>query len=145
MRVQDLMIGDWVFDKILKSNAKVEALQPLTIISDIHTEHHLYKEFDPVPLTPEILEANGFKLNEKQRTQYGWVINEAHIGDTYFLIHTCEYWAHDPKKYINIWVKWDGYVRPCDYHIMYPTYVHELQHALRLCGLNDLADNFKVE
>lgn len=23
-------------------------------------------------------------------------------------------------------------------------FVHELQHALRLCGLNDLADNFKV-
>ena len=23
-------------------------------------------------------------------------------------------------------------------------YVHELQHALRLCGLNDLADNFKI-
>ena len=22
--------------------------------------------------------------------------------------------------------------------------VHELQHALRLCGLNDLADNFKI-
>lgn len=24
-------------------------------------------------------------------------------------------------------------------------YVHELQHLLRLCGLNDLADNFKVD
>lgn len=24
-------------------------------------------------------------------------------------------------------------------------YVHELQHALRLCGLNELADNFKVK
>ena len=24
------------------------------------------------------------------------------------------------------------------------TYVHELQHALRLVGLNDLADNFKI-
>lgn len=23
-------------------------------------------------------------------------------------------------------------------------YVHEYQHALRLCGLNDLADNFRV-
>ena len=23
-------------------------------------------------------------------------------------------------------------------------YVHELQHALRLCGLNELADNFKI-
>lgn len=26
----------------------------------------------------------------------------------------------------------------------YPKYVHELQHALRLCGLNELADNFKI-
>ncbi len=26
----------------------------------------------------------------------------------------------------------------------YINYVHELQHALRLCGLTDLADNFKV-
>lgn len=24
------------------------------------------------------------------------------------------------------------------------SYVHELQHALRLCGLNELSDNFKV-
>ena len=24
-------------------------------------------------------------------------------------------------------------------------YVHELQHLLRLCGLDDLADNFKIE
>ena len=23
-------------------------------------------------------------------------------------------------------------------------YIHELQHALRLCGLNELADNFKI-
>ena len=23
-------------------------------------------------------------------------------------------------------------------------YVHELQHALRLCGLNEIADNFKI-
>lgn len=23
-------------------------------------------------------------------------------------------------------------------------YIHQLQHALRLCGLNELADNFKV-
>jgi len=24
-------------------------------------------------------------------------------------------------------------------------YVHQLQHALRLCGLNELANNFKLE
>lgn len=30
------------------------------------------------------------------------------------------------------------------YHSPMLYYVHELQHALRLCGLNELADNFKV-
>lgn len=31
------------------------------------------------------------------------------------------------------------------YHAPMLHYVHELQHALRLCGLTELADNFKVE
>ena len=30
------------------------------------------------------------------------------------------------------------------YHSPMLHYVHELQHALRLCGLNDLADNLKL-
>lgn len=36
----------------------------------------------------------------------------------------------------------------CDQYerlIFVASYIHELQHALRLCGLNDLADNFKIE
>ena len=28
---------------------------------------------------------------------------------------------------------------------MYVSHVHELQHALRLCGLNEIADNFKLK
>lgn len=31
------------------------------------------------------------------------------------------------------------------YHSPMLHYVHELQHALRLCGLTELADNFKVD
>lgn len=31
------------------------------------------------------------------------------------------------------------------YHSPMLHHVHELQHALRLCGLTELADNFKVE
>ena len=38
---------------------------------------------------------------------------------------------HHLKRYLEFWI--------CD-----TLYVHELQNALRLCGLNELADDFKV-
>ena len=70
----------------------------------------------PIPLTAEILEKNGF-YETKLR-----------------------YWIDSRKK-------------PISYHAYGNStevfgdalYVHELQHALRLCGLTDLADNFKVD
>lgn len=153
MKVTDLMIGDWVTIKDENKHGKVTQLCVTQYMEGGEWDEELcvddlcekFSNVSPVPLTQEILDANGFKLETKRSTKFGWVVNEAQIGDTYIVIHTCEKWVHAPKKYINIWVKWDGYVRPSDYHLMYPEYVHELQHALRICGLNEIADNFKVE
>lgn len=42
--------------------------------------------------------------------------------------------------------KWFMSIRSGNSHVeMSFKYVHELQHALRFCGLNELADNFKIE
>ena len=42
--------------------------------------------------------------------------------------------------------KWYMSLRSGNRHVeMSFKYVHQLQHALRLCGLNELADNFKIE
>lgn len=121
MNVTELMIGDWVYDTILQSNAKIQAIQPLTIRCDINTEHHLYCEFNPIHLTPEILEKNGWK-----ETAY-W--HEYQDGKN--IIQCC---LPDMRGRIN-GIEIEHF--KCEY-------VHQYQHLLRLCGLNELADNFKI-
>ena len=72
----------------------------------------------PIPLTPEILEKNGWWFNVEDM----W-LNE----DVDFSIE-----------------KWDGKFQCYDINQIKLDSVHQLQHALRLCGLDELADNFKV-
>lgn len=83
----------------------------------------------PIPLTPEILEKNGFgfvKSSDKDTVWNGWWIYEdLELG-------TCCL-NGDWPCFINI----DDSNIKCEY-------VHQLQHALRLCKLDELADNFKV-
>ena len=75
----------------------------------------------PISLTPEILEKNGWK-----ETEY-W--HEYKDGNT---IIQCS--LH------KIW----GIINEIEIEHFKCEYVHQLQHLLRLCGLNELADNFKV-
>ena len=72
----------------------------------------------PIPLTAEILEKNGWWFNLEDM----W-LNE----DVDFSI---ENWNGKSQCYDINQIKLDS--------------VHKLQHALRLCGLDELADNFKV-
>ncbi|MBQ0073991.1 MAG: hypothetical protein KBT34_07330 [Prevotella sp.] len=76
--------------------------------------------YEPIPLTEEILKKNGFGKNFSERYTKGIVPFEVNI--------------HGNNKYITLGGK----------HFCNCDYVHDLQHALRLCGLNDLADNLKV-
>jgi len=77
----------------------------------------------PIPLTAEILKANGFiSLNYDSCFVYRTSFEED------FEI------TKDNKGF---------HLRPVS--IAKTNYVHELQHALRLCNLNELADNFKLE
>lgn len=77
-------------------------------------------EVSPIPLTSEILEKNGWKW-DNTRGEY--------VSSTFSLE-----WDIDLHE---AWLRIGG-----EFTII--AYVHELQHALRLCGLHDLADNFKI-
>ena len=72
----------------------------------------------PIPLTAEILEENGWWFNVLDE----WLHDEADFG--------IERWNGGFQCYNINQIKLDS--------------VHQLQHALRLCGLDELADNFKV-
>lgn len=81
------------------------------------------KEGSPLPLTEDILKANGFEC--------------------FVLPNHKKLYSYNNKEIILFWN--DG--AEIDLLGVSRTIisVHELQHALRLCGLNELADNFKIE
>lgn len=81
-----------------------------------HTKEY-WNKFSPIPLTAEILEKNGFKNIDKLGAE------------------RC--------NGFNIYFK-DGDGFSFNEHYFSLHYVHEFQHALRLCRLRELADNFKV-
>lgn len=107
MKASDLMIGDW----IMYGDKPVQVLQ-LTV-------DKVYKGFFPIPLTPEILKKNGFT---KENRLYYWI--QEKDGKTTAGVY---YWVDE--EYINIaGYEDDGVTISCPY-------VHTLQHALQLCGI----------
>ena len=115
MEAKELMIGDW-YDWYADGKNYHYQVTKETFSNDDTT----IANFEPIPLTADILKKNGCTMVDKG--DYG----EWHIKDN----PNIPLWQHTE------FIIFGG----IEIH-----YVHELQHALRLCGLNDLADNFKIE
>ena len=142
MEAKELMIGDKVMVKVLSQI-------PDTYVLHTWTANDYSRDFKvmPIPLTPEILENNGFSPETFLTSEWE--------KEVYFKeFSSCVVEPDDSGKYIFgttiYWNKTDGDGSPIDWGTMYDSricnlqYVHELQQALRLVGLNELADNFKV-
>lgn len=112
MKANELSIGDWVYDAILKENTIIKVLTETKIQGDIDDELWGISTYDPIPLTPEILEKNGFEYNELPFVQ-GW----EQFG-------------------LTLYQGGNGYRINCGQNVaLRLVSVHELQHALRLCGI----------
>lgn len=138
MEITDLQINDWVYDKsFTPSNfpCRIYSIEgryprrdkdfndkPLidVWVGDGFLSSHI-ENIEPIPLTEEILEKNGWCYDSELNNWW-------HEG-VEFLI-----W-HDEK--IGFYC--------CNITTITLNEVHRLQHLLRLCGLNELADNFKIE
>ena len=143
MKPTDLMIGDWV---CLKDDVQYES--PMKV--DGILAHNISLEgegflgdadeiISPIPLTAEILEKNGFKY---KTTDWDVVYEGPHYGK----YNLKKFHVLIGKENITL-ASYYGYIGHGDvdaHGFAHINYVHELQHALRLCGLNELADNFKL-
>lgn len=95
---------------------------PLALFNDdvCATDGDRFIFVKPIPLTEEILKANGLKWSGTWRAYCKF------CEDKKFIMVTCDkeegFGIHNTKIRFH--------------------YVHQLQHALRLCGLQELADNF---
>ena len=127
MDCKSLMIGDWV---MYNPNVFIEDeyephkdCESVQIKSGEDIDLAIEGCFAPIPITKEMLLLNGFR---KRSHYYELYVED---GDYYFEI--CNFDDSLSLMFAN-----NGIILK---------YVHQLQHALRLAGLNELADNFKVE
>ena len=145
MKATDLMIGDWVrikghldYDKV-REIAKDENMQWYISFACSATLFRAY-EFEPIPLTSEILEKNGWNLDPVLQCYTStplWLYGEGSIN--LLLQFPTKQSAGSLKIIDNQKIR-----NLSDFTWKDRLYIHELQHALRLCGFNKLADDFKV-
>ena len=132
MTAKELQIGDWVlqdgfeYQVVMLRKCDIRNEYPIALDSIVHGYTYCPEDaIEPVPLTPEILEKNGWVTDG-----HTWWRN-----DEGFSI-SGEYYRRKSGEPLYISITGEA---TCDLN-----YVHTLQHALRLCGLHDLADNFKI-
>jgi hypothetical protein len=130
LKVTDLMVGDWVMSfgaphKVVGIRTDMFEPHIRTDMSDTWYEEGIENLLEPIPLTPEILEKNGFVKGD---TMY--------FGDEIYCVELFN--IHYDNEERRFWV--------CNFFeseygkemmdIFRIDYVHELQHALRLCKVD---------
>ena len=121
MEAKELMIGDKVMVKVLSQIPDTYVLHTWTA-----NDYSRDIQVKPIPLTPEILEKNGFIKVNSQRYDYGYPDTDCYVK------------VNPKKNMIHV----NG--RNANSNLYSHSFVHELQRARRLCGLDELADNVKV-
>ena len=138
MKAEEIMIGDWVISfgaphKIVGVRTDTPYPYIKTNMSDTWYEEGMEGLLEPIPLTREILKKNGWKYEfdkKKYMVRYDlgkegkdcwmmWSIDEKTLD--------LQRQDEDLRNIYNLCVQ--RVVIPCNY-------VHELQHALRLAGID---------
>ena len=124
IKCRALMVGDWCCDKH-GFPMQITNVGDDNAYATFEGNEGDPWEFDdkddqpqPIVLTPEILEKNGWWYNVE------------------------DMWLHEEVGFFI--EKFNGRFQCYDINQIKLDSVHQLQQALRLCGLNELADNFKV-
>jgi hypothetical protein len=134
MKENDIMLGDWVRRRWTCSDTWRKVVKDFQVTEIRKNGNTLYawgkngnmgrvEDLEPIPLTPEILEKNGFKQSS-EKSEHGYLryyiesilIIECHQrykGRYHFIFRFGETRIHTTIRFI-----------------------HELQHALRLCGID---------
>ena len=124
MKATDLMIGDWI--NTPAGIAQVELINNSgnnCIVGIIGGNGGIITDLQPIPLTAEILEKNGFMLFRSSFTV--WYV------ENYIWNAPIKYYLRKEDKGWHF-----GYENHNGYHfICNIMFVHQLQHALKLCGI----------
>ena len=129
MNATDLMLGDYVQIEDKKGNLFTDYICEIGYVPqwnelgvktcECGDEWLRESEIMPIPITPEILEKNGFILKEKEKGMYGVNVAPYYTRDDVPFEVFCD------GEPFAIWFKEPINIK----------YVHEFLHALKLCGI----------
>ena len=171
MEHKELMIGDWMLingiphkiQAIDDIDAEIQADDELYYVGEDRS--HSEDKIEGIPITSEILEKNGFnsgltpldealiELNDFEDDDFREDYEDTKARpDAFFKEHRSyadeeaelHLYSSDDLKKGNLFVDELSLNRHLECTFQDFLQVHELQHMLRLCGLNELADNFKL-
>lgn len=155
MKPTDWQIGDYALAKPSMMLIKVAAVHHKKVGYHAVTHKLNWVRIDllePIPLTLEILERIGF--------YWGYTSSEEdsinNMPTDIPVSMPDKHWCYDNENGGEITIELPnesdgGHItvsnndRWIEFFFDKPISLHELQQMLRVCGLNDLADNFKVE
>ena len=136
MKAKELMIGDWVL-----YNGQPKVVQMIDGYGDTELEneilcdgmYHKPIEVSPIPLSAEILEKNGFEelMSEGEEVAAMFGRKPEPTGVWQYGFGRFDSVAYVPERSFLRIKFMEGYQAD----IANIKYVHELQHALRLCGV----------
>lgn len=152
MKAEDLMVRDWIrLDFTTASGVRTVKDTRIQQIIIPYEEYHEYyikgdnlamvslKYAEPIPLTPEILEKNGFieDKSDDTRSTFHLLIPTSFEKNSYTVQVTL---YKQPICGVQVLFKCWGWIPPHnggldDIHLCSLAYVHQMQHALRLCGI----------
>lgn len=121
---EDLMIGDWI--NTLLGISRVVCLDDGIMFKgkDKNGEDVFFRDggitLKPIPITPEILEKNGFKSDTNLFGLCDYELSESYILEN----------RGDRFSFVKRITKHGS-----TFHIIDINYVHELQHTLHLCRI----------
>lgn len=131
---KELSVGDWVINTEFGKKVidRVECVEKSRVFLEHAKLYTPINYIEPIPLTETILEKNEFENCVVYSNIHFYKSNDKRIevSDNEELLNSLNKW-YIRIWYISITTKYHGHVMmPCEI-----TYVHELQHALRLCGI----------
>ena len=145
MKLTDLAIGDLIL--INNTPHKIQAID--SIDAEILADDELYyvgedrchseDKIEGIPLTPEILEKNGFYDSYAKRYYKRFYSNGC-----FDIAISLFYREIEVSKVCGAGTDCEEVEYDSSIAFGNDICVHTLQHALRLCGLDELANNFKV-
>lgn len=128
-KISDLSVGDWVRYRGLDYQVKEidGLLNRVRLVGNKEQRVENTNSIHPIPITAEILEKNGWSTDG----MYAILRIDEHLHLEYY------YYEHRLRKYYCGVDEWQNHAKVTDITFAVHCYgVHQLQHALRLAGVD---------